>query len=88
MSDHSSSHFPRRKTARNVAVSIPASPAPSTDSWSNLLKRWQYEELTMEQAIGQLLLWGQYLHSESIRMERLYVLLEQRVAALEEQQDG
>lgn len=48
----------RRKSAHTVAASLPVSAAPSTDSWPTLIKRWQSEDLTVEQAIGQLLLWG------------------------------
>ncbi|MCB0061852.1 MAG: hypothetical protein KDE19_07050 [Caldilineaceae bacterium] len=86
MSDHTSSHSDtRRKAARNATPAVAPSPAPSTEPWSTLIKRWQYEDLTAEQAIGQLLLWGQYLHSETLRLQRLHVQLDQRVDTLAEE---
>ncbi|MEZ4733242.1 MAG: hypothetical protein R3E79_39610 [Caldilineaceae bacterium] len=79
---HAAQGHPRRNSA------LPASPAPSTEPWSTLIKRWQYEDLTAEQAIGQLLLWGQYLHSETVRLQRLHTQLQQEVAALPTTQEG
>ena len=39
-------------------------------------------------ANNTLLLWGQYLHSETLRLQRLHVQLAQQVAALPVDQDG
>lgn len=88
MPDHSSRTTTRRKATHDGTPALPASPAPSTEPWSTLIKRWQYEDLTAEQAIGQLLLWGQYLHSETVRLQRLHTQLQQEVAALPTTQEG
>ncbi len=51
--------------------------------WDDLLKRWERETLTMEQAIGQLLTWGKLvaesLHKLKVRISNL----ENRLNALE-----
>ena len=42
----------------------------------------------VEQTIGQLLWWGQYLHEETIRLQRLQAQLERQVAALEAKEEA
>jgi polyhydroxyalkanoate synthesis regulator phasin len=60
--------------------------------WEELLNRWEHKKLTVEQAIGQLLQWGQATsktlaawpaHLEALK--RQVVKLAQRVDALERQ---
>ncbi len=43
--------------------------------WDDLIKRWEREALTMDQAIGQLLTWGKLvaerLHKLKVRISNL-----------------
>ncbi len=51
--------------------------------WDDLIKRWEREALTMDQAIGQLLTWGKLvaerLHKLKVRISNL----EHRLSDLE-----
>lgn len=51
--------------------------------WDDLIKRWQNEALTPEQAIGQLLLWGQAAAAQAQQLQQQITLLESRLAQLE-----
>ncbi len=51
--------------------------------WDDLIKGWELETLTMDQAIGQLLTWGKLvadrLHKLKVRISNL----ERRLSAVE-----
>jgi hypothetical protein len=58
--------------------------------WEELLKRWRNETVTVEQAIGQLMLWGEecatqlkQLAGELARLQRQAEVNESRLAHLE-----
>ncbi len=53
--------------------------------WADLLSKWKREELTAEQAIGQLLLWGEEVLKRVKGLESSVVKLKREKAALEKQ---
>ena len=38
--------------------------------WEELTKRWERDEITLEQLAGQLLIWSQQLHEMLVRGQR------------------
>ncbi len=39
-------------------------------TWEELTKRWERDEITLEQLAGQLLIWSQRLHEELVICQR------------------
>ena len=39
-------------------------------TWEELTKRWERNEITLEQLAGQLLIWSQQLHEELVSGQR------------------
>jgi len=48
--------------------------------WTELIKLWEQERLTPEQVIGQLLRYGQQVHSAEAELRRRLETLEQTMA--------
>ena len=60
--------------------------APSLYTLDKLEKMWLHEELTLEQVIGQIILWLQNFLNRFASMETRQLNFEQRLRALEKQQ--
>lgn len=50
--------------------------------WRELKLLWEHERLTPEQAIGQLIGWGEQTHTTAFTLQRRQELLEQQVKNL------
>ena len=50
--------------------------------WRELKLLWEHERLTPEQAIGQLIGWGEQTHTTAFTVQRRQELLEQQVKNL------
>ncbi len=54
----------------------------ATHEWQELRHRWEREQLSQEQMLGQLLQWGEQHHTTITSTQRQVEALEQAVAAL------
>ncbi|MBV7336976.1 hypothetical protein KFU94_53865 [Chloroflexi bacterium TSY] len=68
---------------------------PTPYSWDELHDKWRLEQITMEQAVGQLLVWGAQheswlvaLRRELEKMTHSLADLEARVVGLEAKKGG